>query len=87
MSHTIFPLPDQFGKGVLVTPTVHGNLLVGPTAIDIEDKEATATTREGLDFVTSKAGEAVANLPMRQVITSFADFVPMKTIMSLSSAK
>ncbi len=72
VSHTIFPLPDKFGKGVLVTPTVHGNLLVGPTAIDIEDKEATATTREGLDFVVSKAGEAVAELPMRQVITSFA---------------
>ena len=72
VSHTIFPLPTKFGKGVLVTPTVHGNLLVGPTAIDIEDKEATATTQEGLDFLISKAGEAVANLPMRQVITSFA---------------
>ena len=72
VSHTIFPLPDAFGKGVLVTPTVHGNLLVGPTAIDIEDKEATATTREGLDFVVSKAGEAVSDIPMRQVITSFA---------------
>lgn len=72
VSHTIFPLPDQFGKGVLVTPTVHGNLLVGPTAIDIENKEATATTQEGLDFLTSKAGEAVAGIPMRQVITSFA---------------
>ena len=72
VSHTIFPLPDNFGKGVLVTPTVHGNLLVGPTAIDIEDKEATATTQEGLNFLTSKAGEAVSNLPMRQVITSFA---------------
>lgn len=72
VSHTIFPLPDEFGKGVLVTPTVHGNLLVGPTAIDIEDKESTATTRGGLDYVVSKAGEAVAGLPMRQVITSFA---------------
>ena len=51
---------------------MHGNLLVGPTAIDIEDKEATATTREGLDFVVSKAGEAVSDIPMRQVITSFA---------------
>lgn len=72
VSHTIFPLPDQFGKGVLVTPTVHGNLLVGPTAIDIEDKEATATTQEGLNFLTAKSGEAVKNIPMRQVITSFA---------------
>ena len=72
VSHTIFPLPDRFGKGVLVTPTIHGNLLVGPTAIDIEDKEATATTREGLDFLINKAGEAVSDIPMRQVITSFA---------------
>lgn len=72
VSHTIFPLPDQFGKGVLVTPTVHGNLLVGPTAIDIEDKEATATTQAGMDYLISKSGEAVKDIPMRQVITSFA---------------
>lgn len=72
VSRTIFALPDQYGKGVLVSPTVHGNLIVGPTAIDIEDKEATATTREGLDQVITKAGMNVKNLPMRQVITSFA---------------
>ncbi|MCI8577678.1 MAG: NAD(P)/FAD-dependent oxidoreductase [Lachnospiraceae bacterium] len=72
VEHTIFALPNKYGKGVLVTPTVHGNLLVGPTAIDIEDKESTATTREGLDELISKAGMNVKNLPMRQVITSFA---------------
>ena len=47
--HTVFQLPGKYGKGVLVTPTVHGNLLVGPTAIDVDDKEATATTAAGLD--------------------------------------
>lgn len=72
VSHTIFALPGKYGKGVLVSPTIHGNLIVGPTAIDMEDKEATATTREGLDEVISKAGMNVKNLPMRQVITSFA---------------
>ena len=72
VSRTIFSLPTKYGKGVLVTPTVHGNLLVGPTAIDIEDKEGTNTTREGLDQVITKAGQNVRNLPMRQVITSFA---------------
>ena len=46
--HTVFQLPGKYGKGVLVTPTVHGNLLIGPTAIDVEDKEATATTAAGL---------------------------------------
>ncbi|SDA40009.1 glycerol-3-phosphate dehydrogenase [Butyrivibrio sp. INlla18] len=72
VSHTIFPQPTKYGKGVLVTPTVHGNLLVGPTAIDIEKKEGNNTTQEGLDAVISKASENVKNLPMRNVITSFA---------------
>ena len=72
VSRTNFSLPTKYGKGVLVTPTVHGNLLVGPTAIDIENKEGTNTTREGLDEVITKAGQNVKSLPMRQVITSFA---------------
>ena len=72
VTHTIFQLPSKFGKGVLVTPTVHGNTLVGPTAIDIEDKEGTNTTQAGLDELAKKAGNTVKNLPMRQVITSFA---------------
>lgn len=69
---TIFTLPGKFGKGILVTPTVHGNLLLGPTAIDVENKEGVNTTREGLDEVISKAGQSVQGIPMRQVITSFA---------------
>lgn len=72
VSRTIFSLPTKYGKGVLVTPTVHGNLLLGPTANDIENKEGTNTTREGLDEVLTKAGKSVKDLPMRQVITSFA---------------
>ena len=72
VSHTIFQLPDKMGKGVLVTPTVHGNLLVGPTATDIENKEGVNTTAEGLDTLSQKAGISVKNLPLRQVITSFA---------------
>lgn len=69
---TIFTLPGEFGKGVLVAPTAHGNLILGPTAIDIEDKEGTNTTREGLNQVLSKVGKNAKNLPVRQVITSFA---------------
>ena len=72
VSHTIFQLPGKMGKGVLVTPTVHGNLLVGPTATDIENKEGVNTTAEGLDTLSQKAGISVKNLPLRQVITSFA---------------
>lgn len=72
VSKTIFALPGKFGKGILVAPTVHGNLILGPTAIDIEDKEGTNTTREGLDQVITKCGMNVKNIPMRSVITSFA---------------
>ncbi len=69
---TIFALPSKLGKGILVSPTVHGNLLIGPTAVDVEDKEGTNTTREGLEQVIEKAGMNVRDIPMRQVITSFA---------------
>lgn len=72
VSRTIFALPGKYGKGILVTPTVHGNLLLGPTAIDIEEKEGTNTTRDGLEQVLTKAGENVKNIPTRSVITSFA---------------
>lgn len=70
--NTIFQLPGKFGKGVLVAPTVHGNIIVGPTAIDIEDKEGVATTQAGLDEVRAKCGLAVKDVPLRQTITSFA---------------
>lgn len=72
VKNTIFQLPGKYGKGVLVAPTVHGNTIVGPTAIDIEDKDGTATTQAGLDDVRNKSGIAVKNLPLRQTITSFA---------------
>lgn len=71
VSHTVFQLPGKLGKGVLVSPTVHGNLLVGPTAADVEDPETAATTSEGLREVAEKSAWAVKNVPMRQVITSF----------------
>ena len=69
---TIFPQPTQMGKGILVTPTVHGNLLIGPTAEDTQDPEQTATTRTGLEKVIQGAGVNVSHIPLRQIITSFA---------------
>lgn len=72
ISRTVFALPGKMGKGVLVTPTIHGNLLIGPTAMDIEEKEGTNTTGEGLSGLLEKAGENVRDLPLKQVITSFA---------------
>ncbi len=72
VSSTIFQLPGANGKGVLVTPTVHGNLLLGPTALATEDKEETCTTAEGLSTLQEVAGKSIKNVPYKSVITSFA---------------
>lgn len=72
VSHTIFQLPGRLGKGILVTPTVHGNLLVGPTAENLSDKEALNTTQKGLATVLEKGRLSVPSLPGNLTITSFA---------------
>ncbi len=68
----IFTVPTKMGKGILVAPTVDGNLLIGPTAADIEDKEDTATTAEGLRQVMDGARRLVPTIQAAKVITSFA---------------
>ena len=69
---TLFQLPTAYGKGILVSPTVHGNLLLGPTADDIDDKEGIDTTADGLNDVLTFAAKSVKSLPNRQAITSFS---------------
>jgi len=72
VSRTLFQLPDESGKGVLVTPTVDGNLLLGPNSRVTGDKEQTSTTREGLREVAEKALLNVEHVAMNKVITSFS---------------
>lgn len=72
VGRTIFQLPGKLGKGILVSPTVHGNLLLGPTAAEDDDRENTATTAQGLAEVMEKSALAVKDVPLRQVITSFS---------------
>ena len=69
---TLFQLPTKLGKGVLVTPTIHGNLLVGPNAEDLEDKEGINTTAAGLEDILMRGERSVVGLPKNKVITSFA---------------
>ena len=71
VGHTVFQMPTKMGKSILVTPTVDGNLLVGPTAVDIEDKEDRRVTTEGLAAVTAKARRVLPDIPLSGVITSF----------------
>lgn len=72
VNHTIFQVPTRMGKGILVTPTVHGNLLIGPDAVDIGDKEDISTTEPGLETVINGARKSIEKFSMRDVITSFA---------------
>lgn len=72
VDRTVFQCPNEMGKGVLVTPTVDGNLLVGPSATDEDNKDDVDTTPEGLEFILSKALKSVPNVNVRGAITSFA---------------
>ncbi len=72
VEHTVFQLPTAMGKGTLVTPTVHGNILVGPTAEDLSDKTDTGTTSTGLAKVMANASRSIPYLPWNRTITSFA---------------
>ena len=70
--HTLFQLPSKMGKGVLVTPTTHGNILVGPTATDVEDKSDVSTTADELNQAFTKASVTVPSLSRRNIITQFS---------------
>lgn len=71
VSRTVFHTPTKMGKGVLVSPTVDGNLLLGPTAVDIEDKNDTSTSAEGYADIIKKTADNVSSAPFNKVITSF----------------
>ena len=71
VSHTIFQCPNENGKGVLVSPTVHGNLIVGPNAAPVEGND-TATTADGLEFVRTTAAKSVPQIAFGQSIRNFA---------------
>ncbi|WP_315119445.1 NAD(P)/FAD-dependent oxidoreductase [uncultured Clostridium sp.] len=72
VSKTLFQLPTELGKGVLVTPTVHGNLLIGPSAEDIEDKNDLNTKKEALDYILDKGKLSIKEVPLSGIITSFS---------------
>lgn len=71
VDHTVFKVPTKMGKGILVSPTADGNLLLGPTSVNIGDKDNTETTQEGIDAIIEGASACVKSIPLRSVITSF----------------
>ena len=71
VSHTIFQCPSKMGKGILVSPTVDGNLLIGPTAEDIEDKFDKSTTAQGFKTIKTFSVKSCPSVSTRNAITSF----------------
>lgn len=72
VNRVIFQCPSKVGKGVLVSPTVHGNLIVGPDAVDIEDKEDVSTTAQQLAFVKKVASRTCDKINYRESIRNFS---------------
>jgi glycerol-3-phosphate dehydrogenase len=75
-NHVIFPVPSKNSKGVLLIPTVEGTMMLGPTAIDIEDKGDLATTEENLEQVFNLAMKMMPVISKKDIITAFAGIRP-----------
>lgn len=80
VSRVIYPVPGPSGKGVLVVPTTHGNILLGPNAENIEDKEAVNTTADALSYVKQNVCKTVKNIPFDKVIRTFAGLRPSSDV-------
>jgi glycerol-3-phosphate dehydrogenase len=72
LHRTLLPVPTSHTKGVLVAPTVFGNVMLGPTADDIDDKSATGSTRDGLDALLAKGRRIVPALLDEEVTAVYA---------------
>lgn len=70
--HVIYPLPTKAGKGVLITPQTHGNILLGPTSESITNREDESTTREGMDYIRKQVKTLSTEIPFDMIIRNFA---------------
>ena len=72
VTKVIFQAPTKVGKGILVAPTVHGNVIVGPTADNVDSVEDTRTSSSGIEKVDELSRKSIPNLPLNQSIRVFA---------------
>ena len=73
INKTLFQVPSKLSKGVLVTPTAEGNLLVGPNAVEGKTLE---TSREGIDEILDKSKKSVEELPLARILNTFSGIRP-----------
>ena len=72
VNHIILAVPSRLGKGVLISPTIYGNVMLGPTAEDLEDKRATGTSESGLEFLLQKGETLMPRLLQEEVTATYA---------------
>jgi glycerol-3-phosphate dehydrogenase len=68
----VLPVPTSLGKGVLVSPTIYGNVMLGPTAEDLEDRSATGTSEAGFEFLLGKGAKLMPRLLEEEVTATYA---------------
>lgn len=76
VQHIVLPIPTKVTKGKLMCPTIHGNMLVGPTAEDQESKVDKSTTARGLESITADVRNLVPNVNIRDTITQYSGLRP-----------
>jgi glycerol-3-phosphate dehydrogenase len=72
VEHVLYPVPTPSGKGVLIVPQTHGNILIGPTSSHQEDKEGVYNTKDGFALIKQNAKKLAKNIPFDQIIRTFA---------------
>ncbi len=72
VNHVLFQVPTKLGKGILVSKTFHGNLMIGPNAEDMDSREDYGTDIENLKDVIEKAKKSVPNIQMKRAITTYS---------------
>lgn len=71
VNKVVFQCPSKTSKGIVVAPTVHGNIIVGPDSVEVASKDDKKTTRQGLDFVRERASLSIKDIPFNENITNF----------------
>ena len=71
VNHIVLPIPTKITKGKLMTPTIHGNMLVGPTAEDLYDKYDKSTNTEGLNSIRDDVTKLIPGVMLQDTITQF----------------
>ena len=76
VNHIVLPIPTKVTKGKLMTPTIHGNMLVGPTAEDLDNKVDVSVTTEGLDSIYADVSKMIPRVNVRDTITQYSGLRP-----------